>query len=148
MYKFLEYGDAHYVVDYIYESDIYDEEKFLFAPDVDILKTSELDIRNSLFTYFMQIFVEMDKTRNIKNILLCQTNQKQRDNNTARIELLSISDTNFVDFALEKLCTILKEQLNDKVISILLSSGFEMECIYKSKDNNDNLDIITFSKIL
>ena len=70
MYKFLEYGDAHYVVDYIYESDIYDEEKFLFAPDVDILKTSELDIRNSLFTYFMQIFVEMDKTRNIKNILL------------------------------------------------------------------------------
>ena len=36
MYKFLEYGDAHYVVDYIYESDIYDEEKFLFAPDVDI----------------------------------------------------------------------------------------------------------------
>ena len=42
MYKFLEYGDAHYVVDYIYESDIYDEEKFLFAPDVDILKTSEL----------------------------------------------------------------------------------------------------------
>ena len=43
---------------------------------------------------------------------------------------------------------ILKEQLNDKVISILLSSGFEMECIYKSKDNNDNLDIITFSKIL
>ena len=161
MYKFLEYGDAHYVVDYIYESDIYDEEKFLFAPDVDILKTSELDIRNSLFTYFMQIFVEMDKTRNIKNILLCQTNQKQRDNNTARIELLSISDTNFVDFALEKLCslliiqeikkikiTILKEQLNDKVISILLSSGFEMECIYKSKDNNDNLDIITLSKIL
>ena len=57
MYKFLEYGDAHYVVDYIYESDIYDEEKFLFAPDVDILKTSELDIRNSLFTYFMQILV-------------------------------------------------------------------------------------------
>ena len=53
MYKFLEYGDAHYVVDYIYESDIYDEEKFLFAPDVDILKTSELDIRNSLFTYFI-----------------------------------------------------------------------------------------------
>lgn len=74
--------------------------------------------------------------------------------------MLSISDTNFVDFALEKLCSLLiiqeiknknnyfKEQLNDKVISILLSSGFEMECIYKSKDNNDNLDIITFSKIL
>ena len=51
MYKFLEYGDAHYVVDYIYESDIYDEEKFLFAPDVDILKTSELDIRNSLWKW-------------------------------------------------------------------------------------------------
>lgn len=159
MYKFLEYGDAHTILDFISEADIYNEEMFLFAPDIGILKTDELEIRNSLFTYFMQVLVEIDEKQHIKNILLCQTNQKQRDNNVARIELLSISDQNFVNYALEKMCglltmqeikkvkvSILRRQLSDLVFSIMSLLGFELESTYKAWD--DNLDMIVLSKIL
>ncbi|MFA9375874.1 MAG: hypothetical protein ACERKZ_03880 [Lachnotalea sp.] len=161
MNRILESRDAKEVVELLQGQDVYDEESFMFAYNIDILNTTELDIRNSLFSYQMIGYASFEKAGNISDILLFQGTTNQRSNSIVRIELLTISDIEFVKTSFNKMLehlkamniqkivtSIMRRQLNKRNEEVFKELGFQSEVVYSAKDNDTHSDCLTFAFFL
>ena len=78
MYIKLQSKNANQIASFLQNHDVYDEEEFIFAYDIDIQNTTELDLRNSLFNYQMLGYASLNQQGNIKETFLLQVIKNQR----------------------------------------------------------------------
>ena len=111
MYIKLQSKNANQIASFLQNHDVYDEEEFIFAYDIDIQNTTELDLRNSLFNYQMLGYASLNQQGNIKETFLLQVIKNQRCNSLARMELLSVSN---MEFAKECFKEIIEDAISSR----------------------------------
>ncbi len=158
MYIKLQSKNANQIASFLQNHDVYDEEEFIFAYDIDIQNTTELDLRNSLFNYQMLGYASLNQQGNIKETFLLQVIKNQRCNSLARIELLSVSNMEFAKECFKEIIedlklinvkkiilNLMRRQLNERNRIILRELGFRSEVVYAAKDNDTLRDCITYT---
>ncbi len=157
--KELEYADVDRIVDFISNNDVYNMEKFLFSPDVDIVNTGEVSLRNSFFNYTMVGYYEenSEDEGKIKNISIFKFDQQQRQNGVLKLELIEhdeafiknvlneIVKTSEEEYIAKAKISLLRRQLDPRTLELLKRCNFEEECVYRAKDDDTERDTIVLN---
>ncbi|MGF7019130.1 hypothetical protein M2145_002916 [Lachnospiraceae bacterium PF1-21] len=156
-FRLLEYKDAASIISYLQSNEVYDKDEFLFAVDIDILNTTELDIRNSLFKYQMLGAATFSDKNQIDNVLLFQSSTQLKQNSLVRLELLTLKSEEFVYDAMKYMMECLKDrgikkvkvivmrqQVTERVEEILNMFSATKEATYSAKDGDLMRDSIAY----